>query len=104
MAEHLTVAETAAALGVSIRTVRRWVKDGTLAGAVRLPGRGGGEWRIPQATIDRLLTEGVPRSTVNPIDTAAKCQGVKANGTRCRELAMRGSRFCRHHQDQEEQR
>lgn len=97
MADHVTVTGAAAELGVSIRTVRRWLKDGTLAG-VRLPGRGGGEWRIPRAAIDRLLTDGVPRSDTNPLASVPLCQGTKADGTPCRGLAVKGTGYCRYHQ------
>ena len=104
MGNHMGVTEAADALGVSICTARRWVKDGTLAGAVRLPGRGGGEWRILKSAVEGLLTEGRPRRGKNPREAAPRCQGVNAAGQPCGGIAVLGSRFCRHHQDQEERR
>jgi len=100
MGDFVNIAEAADMLAVNTRTVRRWLKAGTLAGAVRLPGRGGGEWRIPREAVDRLLSEGVPRSEVNPPVSVPRCQGVRANGEPCGGLAVKGTPFCRHHQGQ----
>lgn len=50
--EYLTVAAVADLLGVSIRTVQRWVARGDL-GAVRLPG---GLIRIRSADLDSAIT------------------------------------------------
>jgi excisionase family DNA binding protein len=43
----LTVAEAAAAAGVSERTMRRWIRDGRLAGCYKV----GGRVRIPERAI-----------------------------------------------------
>lgn len=99
MGEYLSVSEAADLLGVSLRTVRRRITDGTLRGT-RIPGRGGGEWRILADDVQNLLTVGVPRSGANPLDSAARCQGVRADGKPCRGLAMLGSKYCRFHQEQ----
>lgn len=48
--EMLTVAETAAALRVSERSVRRWIEAGILA-VYQLPG---GHYRIPVEAVDAL--------------------------------------------------
>ena len=40
------------ALGIHRDTVRRWARDGKLPGAARK----GRNWRVPQSTIDALLT------------------------------------------------
>jgi excisionase family DNA binding protein len=50
-------AELARHLRLSTRTVRRWCADGTLRGAVQLPGGG---WRIPESAIDALLRQAAP--------------------------------------------
>lgn len=49
---HLTVNEAAAALRVSVPTVKRYLYEGKLH-SVKLPG---GQHRIPQSEIDRLLS------------------------------------------------
>ena len=56
-----TVSEVAAALGVSIRTVQRWIDTGTLA-AVQLPsGRGRQRAvRIDRRDVDTLLSPLTP--------------------------------------------
>lgn len=56
----LTVAQVAAALGVSGPTIRRWVKDGHLLG-VQVGGTDG-VLRIPETELERLVAEpGRPR-------------------------------------------
>lgn len=49
---HLTVNEAAAALRVSVPTIKRYLYEGKLR-SVKLPG---GQHRIPQSEIDRLLS------------------------------------------------
>jgi excisionase family DNA binding protein len=51
----LSVAQAAAALGVSGPTIRRWVKDGHLVGVQ--VGGADGVLRIPEAELDRLVAE-----------------------------------------------
>lgn len=53
---HLTVTEVAAALHVSPLTVKRYIYDGKLA-SVKLPG---GQHRIPEEEVERLLTQHAP--------------------------------------------
>ena len=56
----LTVPEVATQLRVTPKTVRRWLRAGTLRG-VRLGGKKVG-WRIPQDEINRLVS--LPGSAV----------------------------------------
>jgi excisionase family DNA binding protein len=51
---HLTLAEAAEALQLSVVTLKRYIYDGTLKSA-KLPG---GQHRIPEGEIDRLLSDG----------------------------------------------
>ena len=97
--EYLTVKETARRLSLTTRTVRRWVADGFLS-AARIPGRGGGEWRIPREAVDKLLSGRVEPSGTNPMDVQQRCQGTTRSGEPCQGIAVRGSKFCRHHQRQ----
>ena len=97
--QHLTVSETARQLSVTTRTVRRWVADGFLP-AAKIRGRGGGEWRIPCEAVDKLLSGRVEPRGTNPMDVQQRCQGVTRRGERCKGIALRRSRFCRHHQNQ----
>ena len=100
MDNKLTVTEAADMLRVSGRTVRRWIIAGTLPG-VRLPGRGGGEWRIPREAVDRLLTHGITRTDKTTFNHAPRCAATTKAGTPCGGLAMRGTLYCRHHQERE---
>jgi excisionase family DNA binding protein len=52
--KRLTVEETAQALGVQPRVVRRRIKAGQLK-AVKIPGRSGGEYRVKESDIDAYL-------------------------------------------------
>ena len=51
----LSVAQAAAALGVSGPTIRRWVRDGHLV-AVQIGGADG-VLRIPETELERLIAE-----------------------------------------------
>ena len=53
LAQPLTLAETAAALGIREETVGRYLKSGELRG-----GRVGRRWRIPRAAVDAFLRGG----------------------------------------------
>ncbi|GBD21844.1 hypothetical protein HRbin28_02308 [bacterium HR28] len=50
----LTVEQVAERLQVSPVTVRRWLREGLLAGS-RLPGKAG--WRISEQDVERFLAE-----------------------------------------------
>ena len=54
--KFLSVSEVALSLGVSINTVRRWVRDGHLQAAQ--PGGEQGVLRIPAAELERLADRG----------------------------------------------
>jgi excisionase family DNA binding protein len=51
----LTVPEVATQLRITPKTVRRWLRAGTLHG-VRLGGKKIG-WRIPQGEVNRLISQ-----------------------------------------------
>lgn len=54
--EHLlTVKDVAARFGVTIATVRRWIKDGRLR--ARMPGGQKAGYRIPESEVERLLRD-----------------------------------------------
>ena len=53
---YMTRAQAAEQLGVSQRTVDRWIKAGQLPGAVRLPAEKGLYCvRIPRASVEAIL-------------------------------------------------
>ncbi len=57
--ELLTVQEVARRLRVNEATVRRWIKNGSLA-AVKLPHRGKREiYRVRQSTLDGVLNHAI---------------------------------------------
>jgi excisionase family DNA binding protein len=61
----LTVAEAARAAGVSERTMRRWIRDGRLAGCYKV----GGRVRIPErAILEAAEPYGVSTEEKVPID------------------------------------
>jgi len=49
----MTVKDAAERLGVTVNTVRRWVKDGRLRG--HMPGGQKSGYRIPESDVERLL-------------------------------------------------
>jgi excisionase family DNA binding protein len=49
----MTVKDAAERLGVTVNTVRRWVKDGRLRG--NMPGGQKAGYRIPESDVERLL-------------------------------------------------
>jgi excisionase family DNA binding protein len=53
--ELLTVPEVAALLRLSEQTVRKWLREGTLAG-IQLGSRQAG-WRVRRSDVDRFLAE-----------------------------------------------
>jgi excisionase family DNA binding protein len=75
----LTVAEAARAAGVSERTLRRWIRDGRLAGCYKM----GGRVRIPARAI-REAAE--PYSTVRDLS-------VLDSPARAREFELRRARL-----------
>jgi excisionase family DNA binding protein len=68
----LTVAQVAAALGVSGATIRRWVRDGHLV-AVQIGGADG-VLRIPEAELERLVAE----ARQDAMSIAAAADALKA--------------------------
>lgn len=52
---YLTPSQAAGRLGVSVGSVRAWVRQGRMRGAVHL----GGRWRIPAETVERVRTHGL---------------------------------------------
>lgn len=52
--KYLTVTEACEKLRLHRDTVYDWIKDGKID-AVKRPGRGGGEWLIPESEISRVL-------------------------------------------------
>ncbi len=103
MAEEklLSLREAAERLDLHPRTLRRWIYQGRVE-AVKVPGRFGGEWRVPESALEALL-ESVPKweGQGEHFGEAPRCQGTKADGMPCQAPAYRGSAFCRWHQDQE---
>jgi excisionase family DNA binding protein len=49
----LTVKDVAERFGVTVPTVRRWIKDGRIQG--RMPGGQKAGYRIPASEVERLL-------------------------------------------------
>lgn len=72
-ASTLTLAAAAERLGVSVRTVRRMVTTGKLAGAYLAPSKFGEAWQIPVATVEQHLA-GTPATPPAgpPLGPAAK--------------------------------
>jgi excisionase family DNA binding protein len=53
----ITPGEVAEQLGVDVATVKRWLREGKLPEAQRLPG---GAYRLPADTARRLLKPAIP--------------------------------------------
>lgn len=86
--ETLTVREAAARLNLTKRTIFRWLEDGRFPNARKIPGRLGGEWRIPAADLDAL----------EPEPPARRCAATRTNGQPCKAPALKDSDYCRWHQ------
>lgn len=52
--EGLSVAEAATAFGLSVSTIRRLLKEGKVAGAAKVPGPKGSEYRLPPGSMEAL--------------------------------------------------
>jgi excisionase family DNA binding protein len=52
--KYYTIREAASRLNVNPRTINRWIHKGELQ-AIKLPGRAGGEFRIPANEVEKLL-------------------------------------------------
>lgn len=52
--EALSLEEAARTYAVSVTTLRRLLRDERLAGAYKVPGPKGSEWRIPSGSLDAL--------------------------------------------------
>lgn len=66
--EFLTAEEFAQTFRVDHKTATRWLKDGRVPGAVRLP-NDRGDWRIPSKTVAGLWLSGY-----SPADPAAQAE------------------------------
>jgi excisionase family DNA binding protein len=86
--QPLSIKDVADRLGRTKRTIFRWLEDGRFPNAYKIPGRQGGEWRIPP---DDLLTLeiGPPKR---------RCADILADGQPCQAPALKGSDYCRWHQ------
>ena len=79
----LTVAQAAEAAGVSERTMRRWIRDGRLAGCYKV----GGRVRIPERALrDATEPYGEPSGTVDDLS-------VLDSPARAREFQLRRARL-----------
>jgi hypothetical protein len=52
--DALALEEASRAYGVSVTTLRRLLRDERIAGAYKVPGPKGAEWRIPRGSLDAL--------------------------------------------------
>lgn len=93
MTKTLSITEAAERMSITRRTLYRWLDDGRLPGAFKIPGRMGGEWRIPAADLDAIKAD--------PPDPARRCEATTVTGRGCRSPAIKGSRYCRWHQKEE---
>jgi excisionase family DNA binding protein len=80
----LTVAEAARAAGVSERTMRRWIRDGRLAGCYKV----GGRVRIPERAIREAaepygdsLSDGRP-DDISVLDSPARARAFRLKRAR----------------------
>ena len=80
----LTVAQAAEAAGVSERTMRRWIRDGRLAGCYKV----GGRVRIPERAI-RDAAEPYGESRCRAVDDLS----VLDSPARAREFQLRRARL-----------
>ncbi len=99
----LSLREFGKIIGRHPRTIRRWLGDDRIRevlGAIKVPGRFGGEWRIPESAVDRLSEIVEEMRGAEEIEFQT-CAGVNKRGEPCGAPAVEGSRFCRWHQGQD---
>ena len=53
---NITVGDVARAMGVSGHSVRNWIEDGLVEGAVKLPNK---RWLLPDNVLDQLASKRV---------------------------------------------
>lgn len=53
---NITVGDVAKAMGVSGHSVRNWIEDGLVEGAVKLPNK---RWSLPDDVLDQLASKSV---------------------------------------------
>ena len=53
---NITVGDVAKAMGVSGHSVRNWIEDGLVEGAVKLPNK---RWSLPHDVLDQLTSKSV---------------------------------------------
>ena len=53
---NITVGDVARAMGVSGHSVRNWIEDGLVEGAVKLPNK---RWSLPDDVLDQLTSKSV---------------------------------------------
>lgn len=53
---NITVGDVAKAMGVSGHSVRNWIEDGLVEGAVKLPNK---RWSLPDDVLDQLTSKSV---------------------------------------------
>jgi hypothetical protein len=78
----LTLPKAAERLGVSVATLRRWVKAGDLDGAHQRDGRYGVEWVIPLATIESRLVTNPQPTPAQPPANAAEVEALRSEVAR----------------------
>ena len=75
---YLTVNEAAVRLGVTARTVRRWLTSGRLAGE-RVQGRFGPEWRAAAGDLERLLNARPEKAIVSEARSEAPAPELRSS-------------------------
>lgn len=72
--EGYSVRATADTLGITPRTLRRWIAAGEVAGAWQEPGKRGPVWRVPQSAMselrNRVARDAEPIPVIEPIPVA----------------------------------
>lgn len=80
----LTVAEAARAAGVSERTMRRWIRDGRLAGCYKV----GGRVRIPERAIREAAEPYVGSAQAETEDTSVLDSPARARAFQLRQAKI----------------
>lgn len=93
MEKIYTVRETASLFGVCEETVRRWLKEGRFADAVRAGGiahkRGSSPWRIPENALKSFVRPGHAGGEAHLSFVArAVAEAAETERMRCAELSM----------------
>lgn len=81
---HLTAAEAASRVGIAVRTMYDYMRNGAIPAE-----RHGTCWLVRESELEAWLA--------GPAVRAQRCEALRPDGSRCRTWALKGSPHCQWH-------